>query len=172
MRRMHPRGGFCALALTLLLLGCETAERDPEAAPAPADLRDLQERVVINPGAPVPTLQVINPYEGNREAIDEGGRLYGWFNCSGCHSPGGGGAIGPPLMDGEWIYGGDPGSIYESIVEGRPNGMPTWGGKIPEEQVWKLVAYIRSMGAPAAPARKMMPIGNDPDLDDVVRRRQ
>lgn len=170
MRRMHRSLGLYALALALV--GCDTAEQGAEVDPAPINPRDLQERVVINPGAPMPTLEVFNPYAGNREAIDEGERLYGWFNCSGCHSPGGGGAIGPPLMDDEWIYGGDPGSIYESIVEGRPEGMPTWGGKIPEEQVWKLVAYIQSMGKPTKAARKMMPIDNDPDLDEVVRRRR
>lgn len=159
-------------ALALLAVGCDTPDRDAEVGAAPVNPRDLQERVVINPGAPMPTLAVINPYAGDRGAIDEGERLYGWFNCSGCHSPGGGGAIGPPLIDDEWIYGGDPGSIYESIVEGRPEGMPTWGGKIPEEQVWKLVAYIQSMGEPTKAARKMMPIHNDPDLDEVVRRRR
>src|SRR5205085_104092 len=36
--------------------------------------------------------------------------------------------------------------IFASIIEGRPNGMPSFRGKIPEEQLWQLVAYVRSVG--------------------------
>jgi cytochrome c oxidase cbb3-type subunit 3 len=87
-----------------------------------------------------------NPYEGNSYAVAEGQRLFEWYNCAGCHFRGGGG-IGPALMDPVWIYGKDPADLYESIVEGRPNGMPAWGGKIPEYQVWQLVTYVESLKA-------------------------
>jgi cytochrome c oxidase cbb3-type subunit 3 len=53
--------------------------------------------------------------------------------------------MGPPLMDDEWIYGSEPENIYATIVEGRPNGMPAFGGKVATNQLWELVAYIRSM---------------------------
>ena len=53
--------------------------------------------------------------------------------------------MGPPLMKQEWIYGGEPANIFDTIVKGRPNGMPTWGGRIPEYQIWQIVAYVRSM---------------------------
>jgi cytochrome c oxidase cbb3-type subunit 3 len=66
------------------------------------------------------------------------------MNCSGCHFQGGGG-IGPPLMDSEWIYGSEPENIFETIVEGRPNGMPSFRGKLGNDQIWQLVAYVRSM---------------------------
>ena len=36
-------------------------------------------------------------------------------------------------MDREWIYGGQPANIFATIVEGRPNGMPSWRGRIPDE---------------------------------------
>ena len=39
--------------------------------------------------------------------------------------------MGPALMDDAWIYGGRLDQIYNSIYQGRPNGMPAWGGKIP-----------------------------------------
>jgi hypothetical protein len=29
--------------------------------------------------------------------------------------------------------------------------MPSWGTKIPEQQIWELVAYIKSMGTPEEP---------------------
>jgi cytochrome c oxidase cbb3-type subunit 3 len=76
--------------------------------------------------------------------VGEGKRLFSAYNCAGCHQHGGGG-IGPALMDAEWIYGSHPEQIYASIVQGRPNGMPSFAGKIPEFQVWELVAYVHSM---------------------------
>ena len=45
----------------------------------------------------------------------------------------------------QWIYGSQPENIFETIVEGRPNGMPSFAGRWPDDQVWQLVAYVRSM---------------------------
>jgi len=86
-----------------------------------------------------------NPYEGNAYAISDGQRLFDQYNCSGCHFHGGGG-IGPALMDDEWIYGSSPANIYTSIAEGRPNGMPSYGGHIPDYQIWELTTYVRALG--------------------------
>jgi cytochrome c oxidase cbb3-type subunit 3 len=87
------------------------------------------------------------PYYDNAAAVVTGKRLYAQYNCSGCHSNGGGG-MGPALMDGQWIYGSRLEQIHQTLVEGRPNGMPTWGGKIPDEQLWQISAYVRSMSLP------------------------
>jgi len=83
----------------------------------------------------------------NPAAVETGKRLFSQYNCSGCHSNGGGG-MGPSLMDDEWIYGDRLEQIHQTLVEGRPNGMPAWGGKIPDEQLWQLAAYVRSMSLP------------------------
>jgi mono/diheme cytochrome c family protein len=105
-----------------------------------------------------------NPLEDNAYAMTEGQRLYEWYNCSGCHARGGGG-IGPPLMAEVWRYGKDPGNIYTSIVEGRPNGMPSWRGKLPEYQVWQIVTYVqtleanRSIASPPGPREEHMQAG-------------
>ena len=88
--------------------------------------------------------------------MSEGKRLFTWMNCSGCHAQGGGG-MGPPLMDDRWIYGSQPEQIFATIVEGRPNGMPSFRGKLPDHQVWQIVAYVRSLSGnvsrDAAPTR-------------------
>jgi cytochrome c oxidase cbb3-type subunit 3 len=97
------------------------------------------------PGAAVREVALQNPYWRDATAIRDGERLYGWYNCSGCHA-GGGGGMGPPLMDDQWIYGNRPANLYDVIVEGRPGGMPAFGGLIPEDQIWKIIAYIESMG--------------------------
>lgn len=86
----------------------------------------------------------VSPYDENAYAVAQGKRLYRWYNCNGCHANGGGG-MGPPLMDDEWRHGADPASIFATITRGRPGGMPSFGGHIPDDQVWQLVAYVRSM---------------------------
>jgi cytochrome c oxidase cbb3-type subunit 3 len=135
---------ICALAL-LALTACERESRrfsDPSLSGAKplntVSLSDLQ------PGEPTPPHQTGSPYDYNAYAVAQGKQLYEWFNCSGCHAQGGG-AIGPPLMDDKWIYGAAPENIFATIVEGRPNGMPSFRGRIPTQQVWQLVAYVRSM---------------------------
>jgi cytochrome c oxidase cbb3-type subunit 3 len=91
------------------------------------------------PGDKTHTREELSGYD-----INEGKRLYHWFNCNTCHANGGG-DIGPPLMDDKWLYGAQSRNLYASILEGRPNGMPSFRGKIPDAQVWQIVAYIRSM---------------------------
>src|SRR5205809_7183760 len=83
-------------------------------------------------------------FRSNAYALGEGQRLYKQMNCVGCHFHGGGG-IGPALMDDEWIYGSDPAQIFTTIVEGQPNGMPSFKGRIANKEVWELVAYVRSL---------------------------
>jgi cytochrome c oxidase cbb3-type subunit 3 len=98
----------------------------------------------LQAGPAVRTPPAYNPYQDNAYGVSQGKTLYNQFNCSGCHFQGGGG-IGPPLMDSEWIYGSSPENVFQSIAEGRPNGMPSFGGKIVNDQIWQLVAYVRSM---------------------------
>jgi cytochrome c oxidase cbb3-type subunit 3 len=98
--------------------------------------------------ARVASVDSSNPYQGNAWGIAEGKRLYENFNCVGCHAHGGGG-MGPALMDAEWIYGSEPPRIFQSIVEGRPNGMPPFGDKVVAPQIWQLVAYVRSLSGQA-----------------------
>jgi cytochrome c oxidase cbb3-type subunit 3 len=98
----------------------------------------------LQPGGAQSQPGAVNPDEGNALAISEGQRLFAVYNCSGCHANGGG-AIGPPLIKSTWTYGGEPANLFDTIVKGRPNGMPAWGGKIPEYQVWQLVTWIRAM---------------------------
>jgi len=134
------------LVACTLALACHREERSITPDAAAAD-RPLPVRVGgLQPGPKLLGATAMkNPYEGNAYAISEGQRLYEQYNCAGCHFHGGGG-IGPALMDNDWIYGSSPANIYTSIVEGRPNGMPSYGGHIPDFQVWELVSYVRALG--------------------------
>jgi cytochrome c oxidase cbb3-type subunit 3 len=136
------------LAATLLVAAgaCQKTERTLREPPPAAARIDTVSLSDLQPGPKLPPVEVKNPYEGNSFAISEGQRLWNWYNCSGCHFRGGGG-IGPPLMDKFWIYGGQPDQIFASIVQGRPNGMPAWRGRIPDYQVWQIVAYVETLQA-------------------------
>lgn len=142
--------------VVVAITGCQRESRPFEPpsgtslAPPPVRMSELQ------PALSTPQVSIAPRYEVNAYALATGKRLYTWYNCNGCHANGGGGS-GPALMDDVWIYGRDPANIYATIVEGRPNGMPSFGGHIPDEQVWELVAYVRSMSGllpkDAAPGR-------------------
>lgn len=92
-------------------------------------------------------LSLTNPVEGDRRAIATGARIFVAYNCVDCHGADGSGAMGPSFQDGRWRFGGSPAEVFESIYQGRPEGMPAWGGRISEEQIWMLVAYVRSLSA-------------------------
>jgi cytochrome c oxidase cbb3-type subunit III len=83
-------------------------------------------------------------YAKSPEHIEAGKQLFQAMNCNGCHSNGGGG-FGPPLMEKTWIYGGRVENIASTIVEGRPNGMPSFRSLLAMEQVWELAAYVKSL---------------------------
>ena len=125
-------------------LACKREERTFRVQPPSADPVQAVAVSALFPGATPTTGPVANDYENNAYSMAEGKRLFSQYNCSGCHANGGGG-MGPPLMDDEWIYGSGPEQIYTTIVQGRPNGMPSFAGKVPAQQVWQLVAYVRSL---------------------------
>jgi cytochrome c oxidase cbb3-type subunit 3 len=139
------------------LFGCHSESR--ELHPDPAASASASGVVVseLRPGgAPANIAATMAGDQDNAYAMNEGKRLYDSYNCSGCHAHGGG-AIGPALMDDAWIYGSEPANIFATIVEGRPNGMPSFRGKVPDAQVSQLVAYVRSLSGltsqTAAPGR-------------------
>jgi len=86
-----------------------------------------------------------NPYQGNAQRAAEGAALFVSYNCMDCHGADGSGAMGPSLQDSRWHFGGTAGDIFQSIYEGRPDGMPAWGGRIPDDQIWRLVTYVQGL---------------------------
>ncbi len=90
-------------------------------------------------------LALVNPFERDARALAMGAKLYIAYNCVDCHGAEGSGSMGPSLADGRWHFGGRAGEVFESIYEGRPDGMPAWGGRISNDQIWMLVSYVRSL---------------------------
>jgi mono/diheme cytochrome c family protein len=86
-----------------------------------------------------------NPFAGDTAAASDGRRAFIQFNCYGCHGYHGGGGMGPSLRDSDWIYGGSPAQIFNVIARGGGNGMPSWGSRLSDSQMWQLVSYIETM---------------------------
>jgi cytochrome c oxidase cbb3-type subunit 3 len=88
---------------------------------------------------------IANPYDGNAQAVAQGHDLFVRMNCAGCHGDHGGGGMGPSLRDIDWLYGASDAQIFHSIATGRAHGMPAWGTKMNDDQIWKIVAYIKTL---------------------------
>lgn len=66
-------------------------------------------------------------------------------NCVACHGTNLEGGIGFNLVDGEWVHGAQPSSIYDTIYDGVPDkGMQAWGGLLGPMKISEVVAYILS----------------------------
>jgi cytochrome c oxidase cbb3-type subunit III len=136
-------GVIAAWLLALNLLGCKQQSVAVAPMGTPPPVR-VPVGPVPGPGNKYENLPA-NPYEGDQVAMVEGRRLFIWYNCYGCHGGHAGGGMGPSLRDPVWLYGSAPAEIFSSIAEGRGKGMPAWGTKIPQDQIWKLVTYIKTL---------------------------
>jgi cytochrome c oxidase cbb3-type subunit 3 len=143
---------FVAAVALVAATGCEREARRLATSSPPAQTIDGPRQGDLRPGQPGPGMPATAGGQFNDHnalEVANGKRLFRWYNCNGCHG-GGGGAYGPALSDDQWLYGSAPDSIYATIMEGRPNGMPSFRGRIPEAQAWQLVAYVRSLSGQVA----------------------
>jgi cytochrome c oxidase cbb3-type subunit 3 len=145
----------------VLVAGCSREHRGFDD-PLPTTPRSGIALTDFQAGAPTSPDTAAGPYDYNAYAISQGKRLFDWFNCSGCHAHGGG-DIGPALMDERWIYGSAPANIYAAVVEGRPNGMPSFRHRLTDTQIWQLVAYVVSLGGQLP--RDVLPARSDHMFD-------
>ena len=98
-----------------------------------------------------------NPFEGNTQAAQAGEALFSSMNCDGCHGTGGLGFVGPNLMDGRWRFGGSDSAVFQSISDGRSQGMPAYDSLLSDETIWQIIAYIRSQPVPEDVATEAWP---------------
>ena len=132
-------------AAAIAMSACDREERHSRAKPIGETIPGASPDTIFPGGTGSPPMDArAAGYENNANAISQGQTLYMQMNCVGCHSHGGGG-MGPALMDDEWRYGSRIDQIAATIAEGRPNGMPSWRGRLTEDQIWQLAAYVRSM---------------------------
>ncbi|ASD66739.1 cytochrome-c oxidase, cbb3-type subunit III [Pseudoalteromonas piscicida] len=81
----------------------------------------------------------------NEEALEIGQRLFSQ-NCAQCHgSDARGGAGFPNLTDKDWLYGGTPDKIKETLLNGRVAAMPAWQDALGDQGVKEMTAYVLSL---------------------------
>ena len=100
-----------------------------------------------------------NPYAGDAEAARLGAFQFR-INCAFCHGLGArGGGRGPDLTRARKRHGNSDAEMFQTINQGvpgtamPPNGTTGQGVGMTEEEVWQVIAYIRSVQvkAPAQP---------------------
>jgi putative heme-binding domain-containing protein len=92
-----------------------------------------------------------NPVEGDASAIEQGEQLFR-LSCASCHGLNAKGTRGPDLTTGQWTRGGTDAQLFRTIMRGVPGtDMPgAQDSDATDEQVWALVAYLRTLSGPAS----------------------
>ena len=92
--------------------------------------------------------------KGEPGAIARGARLFqDKGNCYDCHGRDAEGVPdygSPRLDDTDWLYGGDPDTVYRSIYDGRHGVCPAWIGKLSYATIRGLAVYVYEKSHPAA----------------------
>lgn len=89
--------------------------------------------------------QDIVALQSNPEAKKMGERLFLTY-CTNCHGSDARGQPGfPNLTDNDWLHGGTPEKIEETITGGRDGTMPAWGPILGREGVFNVAEYVMSL---------------------------
>ncbi len=110
--------------------------------------------IVIGLAAGVPFAQQpepTNPVQGNAQAIDQGQQLFR-LSCASCHGLNAKGLRGPDLTTGQFVRGGSDSQLFRTVMQGIP-GTDMPGAQFSDatpDQVWALIAYLRTLSGPAS----------------------
>src|SRR5262245_18885647 len=102
-----------------------------------------------------------NPVASTPESLAAGKKAYD-VNCAGCHGnlaqgadkagivisviEDAGGKQPPDLTDDKWDNGSSDGEFFMTIKKGiAPTMMAPWDGRIPDNDIWSIVNYVRSL---------------------------
>ncbi|MBA3914490.1 MAG: PQQ-dependent sugar dehydrogenase [Acidobacteriales bacterium] len=92
-----------------------------------------------------------NPYAGSASSSASGAPLYA-KRCAGCHGKEGQGSGNIPSLKSEAVTSASEGALFWYITHGSPqNGMPAWI-KLPAQQRWQIVSYVKTLTSAAEPA--------------------
>lgn len=88
-----------------------------------------------------------HPAIGDPAAIEAGRKIFA-AGCGGCHGAEGQGGRGPNLRRTGYWHATTAETLYRAIKQGIPaGGMPP--SNLPEDQTWQVVAFVKSLTAPA-----------------------
>lgn len=98
-------------------------------------------------------MNAVNPFAGNEAAIQQGKVLYD-THCYMCHGyDGKGNNIGAPIADLVSPEVPD-GQVFVAIANGLDSMMPGFLNISTKDDIWHMVAYVRSLSDKAADAKK------------------
>lgn len=87
-----------------------------------------------------------NPFAENPTAVPAGGKLFRQ-NCASCHGEDGMGKGNHPSLRTDRVRTATPGELQWLLTNGSMKiGMPSWS-KLPEQQRWQIVTYLKSLPA-------------------------
>ena len=141
---------LAAVAMGLILVRPWAPAAQEQEQPKKVEEQSQQPKA---PEAPVGQEQgkpkKLNPYTKSsidHEVLPEGRTIWMQTGCPGCHGMGGGGMC-PSVMDDQWKFGGDDETLFK-VIKGMYPGqtMPAvFGQMLNDDQVWKIIAWIRSI---------------------------
>lgn len=86
--------------------------------------------------------------EADKAAINRAAPVFA-TQCVSCHGTDGKGnrQLGAPnLTDHEWLFGGEPRDIQQTIYSARNAHMPAWQGRLDDPTIKALAVYVHSLG--------------------------
>ena len=84
-------------------------------------------------------------YADDPEAVARGRGLFRAVCTGYCHTTRPADRVAPDLFDCSWARGDSDPEIFRTIRDGvADTQMLGFGGKLPEEDLWKIVAYLRA----------------------------
>lgn len=145
MKRVKP---FFVLPLVVFILCVMSACGSTQSTSPPSGGGAL-------PAVPAEYAEKTNPLEGDPSAIEAGKGIYN-SNCASCHGETGMGdgpaakSLTPPPQPLAQESELTDAYLYWRIAEGggmEPwrSAMPAWKSFLSEEQIWQVVAYLRSL---------------------------
>lgn len=100
--------------------------------------------------APAKERERKNPFDGDTQAMAVGRKLFEQ-HCAECHGQKAEGTRKGPTLLRDEVKQAPPGALFWILTNGVVRqGMPVWS-KLPEQQRWQLVTFVRSLNAPPAP---------------------
>lgn len=119
------------------LLGwTQLTQHEEQVSTADEKIRAMRDRYLALP---------VEEIAGDPKVRKMGMRMFG-NNCAQCHGADAKGSYGfPDLTDDDWIFGGSPADIKNSISNGRQAAMPAWGSVIGDQGVEDVTSYVLSL---------------------------